>query len=239
MDNRDSIAEIIQGRNAVVLKGVDELARMWRTIVSGIGLNEAKFESLLDNFVLVISESLPANSIRDLKGNLIKALEAETITWSSFIRGLTLLNFKSTEIILAIHIGNSQYEYPIKLQTAGGVGSFAKLTSPDIEYAIQELKNAWIFLRDQCCIGRNESWETLLGQYIEKEVGNGDAKARTRLRSSIRQRIEEGTISWDAFLLGVKILEVESLKITVRFGGAKVRRFELVTHLDAYKGSKV
>lgn len=78
------------------------LSAMFRTILFELGINPNKFDILMEQYIsrntLTISNKKAAN----LRGYVKKELFQETMSWKTFINGLTLLRIKSFKITLTL-----------------------------------------------------------------------------------------------------------------------------------------
>lgn len=95
-------------RPGVVLKsgGVDSiLASLFQSILVELGVNAAKFNVLMEQFLSDHRNQLPEN-IRDksnVRGNLRKELLKPHMTWKVFCKGLRFLNISRFEIAITLH----------------------------------------------------------------------------------------------------------------------------------------
>lgn len=142
MPDSDPLSDIISGEINTVSLATNPLARSWRRIMSNIGLIPSRFEMLLDNFVSSVYGTIGEDAVRDVKGNLVKSLEARKLTWATFVRGLAILNYRGTFINISVHKGDWSFNYVIEIPVPGGLGSFVEISFGSMEDTFKQLQTA-------------------------------------------------------------------------------------------------
>jgi hypothetical protein len=100
--HKDYIGDIKTGTSDSIL------AALFRTILFDLGITTARFNTLLERYL--ISSNMPKNieTVSSLRGNLKKELLKNTMSFKVFIKGLVFLNVKKFELKITLYHGNNQ-----------------------------------------------------------------------------------------------------------------------------------
>lgn len=79
------------------------LASLFRTILSELGINWARFNVLLERYVVRANIPLNVKEISSVRGNLKKELLKSVMSWKVFIKGLMFLNVRKFEITVRLY----------------------------------------------------------------------------------------------------------------------------------------
>lgn len=87
-----------------VSKGVDGiLASLYRQILFAHGVNNAKFNRLMEHAIIRSSAKVSAKEATSIRGNLKKELFKGKMSWKVFLKGLFFLKIVKFDIVLRLH----------------------------------------------------------------------------------------------------------------------------------------
>lgn len=93
-------------------KNVNDVARLWRTIVHSEGIDEKKWHAMLDDYIRAPLSGFDVSkeNISEIKNNLQRRLTHNKMTWSTFRKGINALSPKIETYGLELRFGNKPSE---------------------------------------------------------------------------------------------------------------------------------
>lgn len=84
------------------------LASLYRDIVSDLGITAARFNMLVDKYVLANAVNYNQRELISQKGNVKKELTKDVLSWKKFINGLVVLNIKKIKLTVELEHTNTK-----------------------------------------------------------------------------------------------------------------------------------
>lgn len=222
MMNQTHARQILRGEYESIVMCRHVLTRVWRMTLREIKMEYRRFDSLMEYFIAREASLNNGGNMESLKGNIIKEIVKDKLSWANFVRGITILNFRQTEIHLTFTREDIDVTDTVTLKVP-----ILTLNQMDFERRnmdtnillenISQLRKTWESLHEYYC--RDIDWEDHLSEYAEKRYrelrGTDHEKDKYTIRSDVRKKLKKENITWEAFLEGVQVLGINKMEILV------------------------
>ena len=227
----DDIKTILAASPETIAEGRGILSRLWRLTLSYVKISYNRWEVLMDNYINVISQDLPPATAQNLKGNLLRALCEQDLTWANIVKGIVILNPDAAYIDFNLEKEGDMASYTVSIPTVKQIkdkGDTYNLET--ITQTVSNLKAVWCDIKEN--FSKTKSWNELLDEYSAQEYNkmemlgeNSDKKTRSSIKSRINKSLNREEISWRSFIIGLSVLGVEKLHIKLKL--ESLRSFEI------------
>lgn len=231
-----NVLTILKPDAKAVLATNNAMAHLWRLVLYRVRPGFNRWDVNLIEHIDAISAGSGDIKRRNDKSNLSKSLAKDVMSWATLAEGLLVLNFNEVKIsFTTTRDGVSKtFNMPIRtrIQAAKDNERFGKR---DVLASAMAISNVWpIVLAEHTT---DVTWESLLlGYSIEQAVYENNMNVDTEvtaasIRAGLRKKLKRPMISWDAFIQGVRSLNIESIRINLELCANKSVHVALLINL--------
>lgn len=196
---KESLYSLMKGDVKMITSTNCVLARLWMKLLPGMNIQPSNWDLYMMDYIAKCEKLTSKKEAQNLKGNLPKRLERDTLTFKVFCRGISIPNFHRMEFNLIL--------------TKDGV---TKVIGIDIPQTFDDksgvyLKTLWVMLTKEFDHAVKD-WKRYLERYrdaLAKVTGtNQDSITGTLPRS-----LNAEELTWNTFYQGVLIHEFDAIDI--------------------------
>lgn len=196
------------------------LAILWRSIVAKMKMPQDQFLRLLDNYVEVTGIELDPSARSSYKGNILKSLHRDEMSWSVFLQAMTIINLTDIEIKMSVEHITLEDEHATDIITFI-IPTISKLRKEKVKRSMVEMYEAIdVSLHDvlnsyrmNLGIGDKE-FSKYLTRYAVDQVSKGNATCVNSAKGKIRQALD-GNLTFPGFLKTMVALGANKMRINV------------------------
>ena len=184
------------------------LAGLWRQIKKELGVDDAKVESLIDSYTVVLCKNHPEERTQ-VRGNLRSELSKETMTWKAFMKGIKVLRAKRVEIAFVLHHVTliSTHTLVLDLQESDQSDEEAPKRNQLSDFFHNVMNDLGIDLG---------KFDKLLGGYMVRSKIPITTKNRTHLRGNLKKELLGPKLTWRSLIKGFNFLCVVKFEIRLK-----------------------
>lgn len=201
-NNPETMQELIEGGVQTILAANGALSRLWRVTFYQLGVSSMRWERLLSQYW---DEDTKIQGERDksMKGNLVKGLVEADMSWRSFCRGVTVLNYENAKLIIRLKEDDTKTELPINI---GKV--YRTYPNTALAWAWGEILNQWP--------ERKANWKKYLSDYADWMSKVLQAEDSVDVRSSMARTLGSDKLMWNMFYKGLCALNMDEIELELQ-----------------------
>lgn len=194
-----TMKEMIDGNVQSILSANGALSRLWRITCYKQGISAIRWEHLLTEYWHEDTRR-EGKVDKSLKGNLQKGILESDMSWRSFCRGVTVLNYK--EAVLTIRLKEDNIETSLDIIIPK---TYRQPVGSTLAWAWGEVLNQWP--------ERKDNWKYYLKDYADWTAESMRMEDSVDYRSSMARAMGGSTLMWNRFYKGLCALNFDAIEL--------------------------
>lgn len=195
------LESIMAGNLDPVLRTTSVLSRLWGLYLYQYNMGLPVFYARLNVYLKRVKDSGEEENISDYKGNLLKALDKDNLSWQRLCQGMSFIAPAGYDFKIHIKIGE------VELDKSVSLGYCHK---KDMGNHLAEM---WTAVKE-AFPDRYKDWKKLADHYVKNNT-NEPEKKHSSFGSNLKSRLSNSTITWKVFYLGIMVLSPDVFIVKV------------------------